>query len=494
MRNSRLPAALVPILWAAITAQACAAPGNWTTHKDPNGFSVSLPPGWKAAADRKSGRVAIDGPARQQVVVWPVFLPAGLERASAGAVLRRLTALAGFGSFTWREPLFAGEAAIRLAGASGDRAAVASLTWAASAKGTAGYLFVTAAPLAAYRGEEVAFTGILDSFRAEGAPAKEVPEALPFVPWRDPLENAFSVQVPSGWTVEGGLFRFASVDTRSALDVTSPDRQIRITFGDRNIPPFVEPDPMLAATGFREGSRYSPGYGVQFVVQRYLPGTEFARQYVALRPARGCANLVFTETRARPDVDGVVNGIYRRFAVAGMSVELHCGDASFTCEESGRPMAGYYFAGTLRTRAASMPGGNWHVEHLLGYVAAREKTALAQRVMERIVASIAINPDWARRQQQTTMDTSRIVSETSAAMSKVSSDTYWSRQRSNDEISRRRSNATLGLEDVVDPGTGRQIKVESGSNYYWIDARGTIVGTETHTLPSIDFRALTRLP
>jgi hypothetical protein len=92
------------------------------------------------------------------------------------------------------------------------------------------------------------------------------------------------------------------------------------------------------------------------------------------------------------------------------------------------------------------------------------------------------------------MDTSHIVAQTNAAISKLSSDTYWSRQQSNDELSRRRSNATLGVEDVMDPSTGRQIKVESGSNYYWIDARGAIVGTETHTLPSIDFRALTRLP
>jgi hypothetical protein len=302
------------------------------------------------------------------------------------------------------------------------------------------------------------------------------------------------VQVPKGWAVDGGLFRFASVDVRSALEVTAPDREIRITFGDRTIPPFVEPNQMLAMAGIREGSPYSPGYGVQFLVQRYLPGAEFARQYVALKPARECANLVFTENRTRPDIDNAVNGAYKRFALAGMSLELRSGDASFTCQENGRPMAGYYFAGTLRTRSASMPGGNWHVEHLLGFVAAREKAALAQKVMERIVASVSISPEWARRQQQTTMDTSRIVSETGAAISKSSSDSYWSRQRSNDELSRRRSNATLGVEDVVDPASGRQIKVESGSNYYWIDAGGAIVGTQTHTLPSIDFRALTRLP
>jgi hypothetical protein len=47
---------------------------------------------------------------------------------------------------------------------------------------------------------------------------------------------------------------------------------------------------------------------------------------------------------------------------------------------------------------------------------------------------------------------------------------------------------------VVDPYTGRRTTVESGSNYYWIDQRGAIVGTDTDTRPNIDFRALVRLP
>jgi hypothetical protein len=63
-----------------------------------------------------------------------------------------------------------------------------------------------------------------------------------------------------------------------------------------------------------------------------------------------------------------------------------------------------------------------------------------------------------------------------------------------DELSRRRENAILGVEDVVDPVTGRELKVESGSNYYWIDHRGDIVGTQTDTRPNLDFRELTRLP
>jgi hypothetical protein len=97
-------------------------------------------------------------------------------------------------------------------------------------------------------------------------------------------------------------------------------------------------------------------------------------------------------------------------------------------------------------------------------------------------------------QQNVTAATSRIVADTSAHIAKVVSDSYWSRQASQDEIGRRRSNQILGVEDVRDPATGRELQVESGSNYYWIDHRGNIAGTDVHSRPTLDFRELVRLP
>jgi hypothetical protein len=47
---------------------------------------------------------------------------------------------------------------------------------------------------------------------------------------------------------------------------------------------------------------------------------------------------------------------------------------------------------------------------------------------------------------------------------------------------------------VYAPPRRRQIKVESGRNYYWSDQHGTIVGTNTPTRPNLDFRELVRLP
>lgn len=389
-------------------------------------------------------------------------------------------------------PQPSGAAAVRAHGISGTNAAVVIFTWVNSAKGSAGYLYKMAAPQARYHTAEETFAGVLSSFRIMGAPVGAKEAGPSYVRWQDPRENAFSMEVPAAWRVQGGLFRFASVDTRPAIEVISPDGLIRITGGDSEIPPFTIPNAALQMAGFYEGSWYSPGYGVRMMVRRFMPGTAFARDYVMTRAARGCSNVVVTEMRDRPDAVQAINAISAQYNNTGVSSNLHAGEAAFTCSNNGRPMRGYYFAATRLTEAYG--SGLWNVDYLYGYLAASEKLELAQSILEHMLKTTQANPQWVAMQQNVTAETSKIVSRTSDEISNIISNSYWKRQETMDELSRRRSNATLGVEDVVDAATGRQLKVESGSNYYWVDQRGTIVGTQTDTRPNIDFRELVRLP
>jgi hypothetical protein len=472
------------------------SPG-WVSYKDPLGFSLQLPRGWKASSDRKSGRIDVQGTQGEQVVIWPIsFIPNTLDPGAASAVLARMTAALGINA-NWGTPQPARASAVRMTGRSGDRAVVSVLAWVTSPKGSIGYLYAMSARQPSYRQSEETFSKVLESFRVTGAPPgspKEPSASMNYVRWQDPRENAFSMEAPAQWRTNGGLFRFASVDVRSAWETVSPDGQIRITGGDAELPPFTEPNQMLSFGGFHEGTWYSPGYGVRMLVRRYIPGAVFAREYVTTRAARGCADLKLTETRDRPDAVSALNAIYAQY-VPGMSLRLTAGEAAFTCRrKEGQPVNGYYFAGTQRTQAAGMPGGLWTVEYLFGFLASEGKATLAQSVLDHMLASVQVNPQWAAMQQNVAANTSQIVSRTQEAISRTISSTYWSRQQTMDELSRRRSNATLGVTDVVDQQTGREIKVENSSNYYWIDHRGTIVGTQTDTRPNIDFRELTKLP
>jgi len=462
------------------------SPASWKTQEDPMGFRVALPPGWKVNANRNSGRVEILGTTGESVIVWPFFLSdsgAGMSAFSSADAIVVVSRLATrvWPDAAWSTPQPSGLTVVHLTGSRGDLTVVSFLSWISSPQGTAGYYYATAAPTERYHGLEDTFAKILASFRMTGAAAKQKPaDAIHYIRWTDPHEQAFSLEVPAGWRVTGGMLRFASVDTRGSVEAVSSDDLIRVTVGDTDIPAFTQPTPTLAMSGFGEGSWYSPGYGVRMFVRRYLTGKEFVSEYVHNKVARICPGLNITDTR---DITNTVNA-------QSYNSGFTAGEVDFTCHRDGRTFKGSYGAVTQQP----VYGGVWLVISLGGYLAVAEKALEAHSVLEHMGSTFQMNPQWQNSQNNIAANTSQIVSQTQRQVSKSISDRYWNRQSANDEMSRRRSNATLGLEDVVDTNTGRQFKIESGSNYYWVDQRGTVVGTNTDTRPNLDFRELVRLP
>src|ERR1700685_3498114 len=81
------------------------------------------------------------------------------------------------------------------------------------------------------------------STRASGRDAANAPSGnLSWVKFTDPLEQAFTLEVPQGWTVKGGMFRLGYSDHRQMVDMTSPDGKINIRVGDLSIPPYFVPN------------------------------------------------------------------------------------------------------------------------------------------------------------------------------------------------------------------------------------------------------------
>ena len=89
---------------------------------------------------------------------------------------------------------------------------------------------------------------------------------------------------------------------------------------------------------------------------------------------------------------------------------------------------------------------------------------------------------------------SRIISGATQEIAGMAESSQRYRDAVDDRIARLRSNATLGVTNVVDPATGQRTTVDSGSGYYWVDQRGMILGTNVDTSPGVDFRQLLELP
>ena len=484
---------------AAFYSVAGSHSDDWTVHDDPRGFSVELPAGWSVTPDRSSGRINLAGPKDEQVVIWPIWAPQGLDEATAGEILDQLAGKIGVDVRLprgWQAPQRAGPDVVRAIGKNGDRAGIIMLSWVSSARGAAVFLFVIAAPDRFFRQEEESFSRILHSFRVTGGKsqaANTIPaihSEIHYVSWTDPLEGAFTIQVPEGWSVEGGMIHRNALDPRTVVVLKSPDGAITLSGGDAELPGFVLPNPQWASV-FPEGSWYSPGAGIQWQVRRYTPAVPFGEQYLKLKLNGVCAELTIQDRRERPDLAQVMD---RQAASASQMARVtnSAGEIAFTCSLNGQPKQGYLLVTTQLVQSGVL--NLWYAKDLLGYLASPGRAKEAETVLAHVAQSVQVNPQWVARQQQTNMQVSHIASETQAQISDTIMSSYWNRQAALEETQRRVENSILGTTDVVDPATGERKRIESNSNYYWINNRGGIVGTQTDSTPGLDFRQLTRLP
>src|SRR5580704_13211664 len=119
-----------------------------------------------------------------------------------------------------------------------------------------------------------------------GSPA--APTGAGSVAWvtvRDAREQAFSISVPQGWKVVGGMFRYRIAYPRPTVDMTSPDGMTNVRVGDNTIPNYQNPNP----------NPYLPKVPNNFTpVAAYASGQIFAQKYGLDRFGSMCQGIQVT--------------------------------------------------------------------------------------------------------------------------------------------------------------------------------------------------------
>ncbi|RJX31919.1 MAG: hypothetical protein C4525_11125 [Desulfarculus sp.] len=465
-------------------------PRGWQVYRGQSGLVVMHPAGWQVSEYSGGGFLALrtgtGGGADAFVLAQPMTI-----QGQAASVVR------GLGQVL--PSLFPGVQVSRLRTPSAQPdVAEARLDYAVKGRpfqgmalcfrqGKQGMLYAAAALREAWPGLRQQAVYILRSFLYTAPAAAAAPAGAPaqvrlpaMVPWRDPAENAFSARVPAGWRVQGGLRRFHAVDVRPELVAASPDGKITVRLGDARVPPMAQANPVLARSGFPEGSTYSPGYGVQQMVLRYLPGARFATQFYLPRLVGRVSQV---QARNLPEVARRAQAVYQQ---AGLNMQVDTGEVSFSSQGQQGLRQGYLFVQTFKVEMPGMPGmGTWHVEILYGYLAQPDQEPLARAVLNAMAQSFQIDPGWMARQAQTAGQVSGIVTRTNQQISGIIRDTFRYRQQVQDRAMERFDRVAIrGKVLVEDPNTGQRFEVQGGSNYYW--RRGgedKFVGTQTDTRP-----------
>ena len=139
---------------------------GWEIFRDDR-VEVSHPPGWRVQRDPSTGRLLVQGPQNEGLIIWPFFVEGTLAPATADHMLIRMARGQG-PRLTWGPARPAGRNALRTDGRAGAEAATASLAWTPSTRGTAVHFLIAGAPASRRRESEEIFTKILVNLRLTG--------------------------------------------------------------------------------------------------------------------------------------------------------------------------------------------------------------------------------------------------------------------------------------------------------------------------------------
>lgn len=305
-------------------------------------------------------------------------------------------------------------------------------------------------------------------------------EQKPSVAWtqfQDPLEHAFTTQVPKGWTVRGGLFRFGYSDERGMVDVRSPDGKIAVRIGDVSVPSYAVPNMYHS----QEGAVYDLGAQAQLIVARYRTGPEFAVLYSQARFHELCHNPQSDSTDASfkvPDHTPLEQG-----------GTTSTGQIAWRCESSDGPRVVFAY-----TRTAE-GNGIWQAPAIVSFIAPPEKSALARSVAFEMADSFHLNPEWIEHQKE--MDAEglqyqrlrqqgrvRVIqqqmrefeAQMQAMQNQVNSFERHQQMQANQVQGF--DNALVGVTPTTDPLTGQERDVWTGTkSNYWENGQGQVVNS-----------------
>jgi hypothetical protein len=282
--------------------------------------------------------------------------------------------------------------------------------------------------------------------KAAAAAATAAPaQGLTNVSWTtftDPYENAFTIEIPRGWQVAGGVVRKTPLWPSLVLRVLAPDRRTLLAVGDPDAVPYNAP---IAA-------------------RDYVP------RFAGRAMSGACQNLKIGEVKDLPDIE--------RFASSnsiGPYTKWSAAQAAFTCNGerqagmSGGAIAVLQYMTTLRSG---------HAQILAAFVTTKGQEDQADQLLNHMFASLHENPQWSARQQQ---------------MAQQLADGAMARWRGEQQQFQRMDDAITNTAHFTGPD-GRRYDLDSRPRYQWLAPDGKTVGTDTPTPPSPGSQQLTRQP
>jgi hypothetical protein len=331
------------------------------------------------------------------------------------------------------------------------------------------------------------FCAVAISFALANPPNPATQSNIQWVRYTDSAEGAFSVDVPVGWQIQGGMYRFGYFDVRWMIDARSLDGKTILRLSDANVPPYVPPAPN---TG-REGQPYVKPQQFQMVVAKVQSADSYADLYAKHRFSDVCKSMTPRTTSWSPTIPAKMD-----------SSPATTGGVAYDCSTSDGPRIAEVF---VRTTVYSNP--SFWVAFPISIVCAPDRLDQAQGMVQHMLDSWEKNPQWQQYQDQMTkiglqqiranfaqfmQQMQAYHQQRTAAMNQQVAG-YYAKQNAQAQQVSSWGEMLTGLVTVSDPKTGSQFQIFSGpkSNYY-VNGLGTKINSNIS--PGPDFHQLNVVP
>lgn len=304
--------------------------------------------------------------------------------------------------------------------------------------------------------------------------------AAAWVPFQDAAENGFKMQVPKGWKVVGGTYRYGPLDIRAMVDMVSPDGKTNIRFGDSHVPPYSGLTPIEAQLGWREGHPYSPNGVAQQIIANYRPGWVYADLYGQSRFGPMCRHLSLKSMKKLDPVHA-----------SGANMTTTAGEVLYACDSESGPKVAYVMA---ETQLFQMQGiANWLVTWLHSFIAPQDQAADAMKTMLKSLSTFEVNPQWEQKQLQIDNQAAGLAMKTfQQNMAQIRS-TYERRTAAMQQQEESFDRVLRGVDLTTDPvdGTKREVWMGTGGSH-WINGLNQVVTSPSR--PGSNYRELKTEP
>jgi hypothetical protein len=303
----------------------------------------------------------------------------------------------------------------------------------------------------------------------------------------DPLEQAFTVEVPTGWRSEGGLVRHSALQINPYVRTLSPDKMTYLMIGEPSMPTFTPPSEIDRRLGRKEGLVYDAGLGGRAMIMHYIPGVEFARRYGETAFGSLCPGLKLVAGKERPD-------LARTFDATVPTVipsRTDGGEAVFTCTHSNQAMEARMEVVTRITR----DNVYWAVIGLGALIAPKGEADQAHSILTHIVASMTWSPAWTQKQNNLSQQAAQEINRRAQQMLRQEA-AFIQKLNSVDEQFESMDEIITGNSHYRDARTGQDYYLTNTAPYKWIDdSTGRIIGTATNVPPPFgyNYRLLPRV-